>query len=81
MKATELLEVAQDDIGRYDPTKDSTHTARLNDRKPKLTLRHLNSLKKIRATKMLEIERKKDLLQVMYGAPPAEEQGGGMPGL
>lgn len=77
MKAIELFEVEQRDIGRYDPEKDELSRFNLDQtRRPKITLRHLNRLKKIRATKKLEQLQKESLLQVMYGASTEEEEGG-----
>ncbi len=47
-----------------------------DNRTPKLTLRHLNKMKKIKAVKRFEVLKRQDLLKVMYGAPPNEEGGG-----
>lgn len=79
MKAKEfLLEAEKEDIGRYDPAADTIGIKRIGDSRPKITLAHLNRLKKIRATRKLEMLKKEDFLQIMYGAPAEEEGGGGM---
>ena len=81
MKAVELLlEIDQDDIGRFDPNDDKIDKKKLGDRRSRITLKHLNKLKKIRATKKLELLKKRDLLNVMYGLPPAESEGEMPPG-
>ena len=80
MKLNEFL--SQDDIatGYYDPAEDKVTKRELNDtRKPKLTLKHLNKLKKMRALRMLEKLKREDLLDIMYGGSGEEE--GGMPGM
>lgn len=77
-----LFELDQGDVstGYYDPAADK-HTARkLGDtRKPKLTLRMINKLKKMRALNQLENLKRQDLLAVMYGVP--EEDPNAMGGL
>lgn len=71
MKVTDLTE------GYIDPNEDEMFKQKADDtRKPRLTLRQLNKLKKIRATNQLEDVKKKDLISAMYGAPPAEDSGG-----
>lgn len=45
-------------------------------RKPKLTLKHLNKLKKIQSVRKLDSARRNSLLSVMYGQP--EEDSGGL---
>lgn len=65
------------EIGYTDPNQDKFSQRQMKDsRKPKITLAHLNRLKKMRAAKDLETLMKQDLLQLMYGAP--QEEGGGM---
>lgn len=44
-------------------------------RKPKLTLKHINKLKKIQAIRQMDGIRRQELLSVMYGAP-SEDSGG-----
>lgn len=64
---------------RYDPSQDKINHLSIEDtRKPKLTLRMINRLKKIRSTKSLEMAKKQDLLGIMYGIGVGgeEEEGG-----
>lgn len=65
------------EIGYTDISQDKYSQRDLKDsRKPRITLAHLNRLKKMRAAKDLETLMKQDLLQLMYGAP--QEEAGGM---
>lgn len=76
-----LIEFAEQDLatGFYDPAEDKINQRHLGDtRKPKLTLRHLNRLKKMRALKQLEALKREDVLTIMYGA--TDDQGGGFGG-
>lgn len=62
------------DNARYEPENDTFTQQQLgNTRKPKLTLRMVNRLKKIRATKKLEMAKKEGLLGVMYGVKPESD--------
>ncbi len=72
VKLRETEESVED--GHYAPEEDSFSQADLGDtRKPKLTLRMVNRLKKIRATKALELARKDELLSVMYAVKPESD--------
>lgn len=78
MKLTEFLDQQDIDTAIYDPSKDEAGVRTPSDtRKTKLTLRHLNRLKKVRALRKLENLKREDLLGIMYGAP--DEAAGGMP--
>jgi len=86
MKLTEalkiILEFEDKDLmtGFYDPSEDKIGQRQLDDtRKTTLTLKHLNRLKKIRATKKLAQLQKRGLLNLMYGASSGEEGGGEAP--
>lgn len=73
-----LDELAEEDIqtGYYDPNEDRLAKASLGDtRKPILTLRRLNRLKKMRALQTLDDMKKQDLLGIMYGI--GDDSGGG----
>lgn len=60
----------------YDAGSDKLQQAQVSDtRKPRLTLRNLNKLKKMRAAQDLENAMREDALEIIYGAP-AEESGG-----
>jgi hypothetical protein len=72
-----FFEVEADDFKRIDPASDSYTKQELGDtRKPKLTLRALNKLKKIRAAKRLEQLERFGTLEIMYGTSSAEETPG-----
>lgn len=56
-------------FGVYDPSQDKVNRLNLDDvTKPKLTLKHLNKLKKMRATKELELAKNRELLDIMYSS-------------
>lgn len=55
---------AQDDFGTVHQTDNHT---------PKLSLKVINNMKKIMQAKTAEAERRKDLMAVMYAAPPSDE--------
>ena len=58
-------------IENYWPEDDKQNQAELNDtRRPRLTLRHLNKLRKIQELKKLEMLAHKDFVKTMYGTPP-----------
>lgn len=64
-----------DQASRYDPQADEFTRQHIGDsRKPKLTLRMINRLKKIRSAKDLEMTKKQDLLGIMYGVGNDEEE-------
>lgn len=78
-----LFELAEDEIdtGYYDPAEDRFERRSLGDtRKPVLTLRKLNRLKKMRALHTLDDMKRQDLLGVMYGIPEDDAGGGGFGG-
>jgi hypothetical protein len=78
MKLNEFNDPQDVSTGYYDPAADKLNKRELSDtRKPVLTLRHLNRLKKMRALRTLENMKREDLLAIMYGAPA---DGGGMGG-
>jgi hypothetical protein len=64
------MKIFEIDATYYNPEDDKFTQARLSDtRRPKLTLAHLNKLKKMRAARELENLLRQDTLQLMYGAP------------
>lgn len=79
-----LFELDQSDLqtAYYDPARDQMNQAKITDtRKPTLTLRALNRLKKMRALRRLEDLKRQDLFTIMYAEPEADAGGGGgMPG-
>jgi hypothetical protein len=79
VKLLEFMNAEELSTGFYDPSADKFNRRELSDtRKPVLTLRHLNRLKKMRALKQLEELQRQDILGIMYGIPD-EPAGGGMP--
>jgi len=69
-----------EDLSRYniENSKGSLHYINPSDtRKPKLTLKHLNKMKKFKAMHNLEMMKRQEMLTTMYGAPD-EEAGGDM---
>jgi hypothetical protein len=77
MKLTEFLDQQDIDTAIYDPGQDEVGVRTPSDqRKPKLSLRHLNRLKKVRALRKLENLKREDLLGIMYAAP--DEAAGGL---
>ena len=58
----------------YEPNDDKMNQASMSDtRRPKLTLRHLNKLRKIQELKKLESESHAEFVRTMYADP---EEGG-----
>lgn len=73
MKADELEQ------GYYDKGADKLGQAKVTDtRKPRLTLRQLNKLKKMRTAKDLENHMRADSLEIIYGTPAEEAATGGL---
>lgn len=66
-------------LENYFPEEDKSVTRSLDDtRRPRLTLRHLNKLRKIKELKKLEMAAHKQFVQDMYG--PQSEEGEDLPG-
>jgi len=72
-----LQEIAEEVLAEsYFPEDDEGNQHEYDDtRRPKLTLRHLNKLRKIQELKKLEGEAHAEFVKQMYGTPP--EEGGG----
>jgi hypothetical protein len=76
----ELLDQQDYQTAYYDPAADEASVRNINDtRKPVLSLKHLNRLKRIRALRKLENLKRQDLLGIMYGIP--DEAAGDMGGM
>lgn len=76
MKLLEFIDTNDIAPGYYNPSQDDINRRKISDtRKPKLTLRGLNRLKKMQALKQLEALKREDLLTIMYGET---SDGGGM---
>ena len=68
------------DMGYQDVGRDVQQQAHFHDtRKPRMTLKNLNRLKKMRAAQDLENHMRMDTLEIIYGTPE-EEAGGGFGG-
>lgn len=52
------------------------YTSAYDTRKPTLTLRHLNKMKKFKAMREIDNMRRSESMTLMYGAP-ADDMGGG----
>jgi hypothetical protein len=77
VKLLELLDDQDYKTAYYDPSKDEANIHNIGDqRKPVLTLKHLNRLKRIRALRKLENLKREDLLVIMYGIPDEGADGG-----
>ncbi len=71
-KITETLEETYARIitENYFPEDDEMNKADMSQtRRPRLTLRHLNKLRKIQELKALEMEAHGDFVRTMYGTP------------
>lgn len=57
--------------GYSDPANNEFAQAeKMDTRRPRLTLQHLNKLRKMREIRKLEIEERKDLYKKIYQRPP-----------
>lgn len=73
MKAKEML------VEFYDPADDELGQAKMDDtRRPRLTMLHLQKLRKARDFEKYETAQHLNFLPDMYGMPP-EEAGGAPP--
>ena len=67
MKASEII------IEYYEPANDEHQRIQKKDtRRPRLTLRHINKLRKVRELKKLEDGERKKFIPVMYANPVIE---------
>lgn len=74
MKIYEVVD--PNNLSNYDVNADKINTRSRDDtRKPKLLLRDINKLKKIRALKKLAALKREDVLELMYGS--SDDGGGG----
>lgn len=74
VEANTVPDKNEDQASMMDISNDVVHKASLSDiTKPKLTLKMVNRLKKIRAAKDYEMAKRYDLLTVMYGPDESDE--------
>lgn len=60
--------------GYQDPAQDNFGSVQDSDtHTPRLSLKVINDMKKVMQAKKLEADRRKELMAVMYAAPPSEE--------
>ena len=68
MRYTELKET-------YDATLDEYTVADIDEtRRPRLTLKHLNRLRKMRELKKVEMEQRENFYNIIYGRPTEKPQ-------
>ena len=61
-----------DNIGtQYEVIDDQSKYEYDDSRRPRLTLTHLNKLKKMRKLKKLDLEKRYNFFKEIYGIPPA----------
>lgn len=73
MRAAELL------VEFYDPADDELGRAKMDDtRRPRLTMLHLQKLRKSRDAEKYETAQHLDFLPDMYGQPPTDAGGPGL---
>jgi hypothetical protein len=67
-----LNEVKDFQDGHYSPENDEFHKAKKMDtRRPRLSLEHLNKIRKMREIRKLEMEQRKELYKTIYARPAA----------
>ena len=77
MRLTEFSKLKEEGNPHYDPSQDEGNRREYGDlRKPKLTLRHINKLRKMREAKKLDMIEREKFWAAMYGNPPEEMEGG-----
>lgn len=68
-----LLELYES--GAYDPSEDKIAKRKMSDnRKPILTLNHINKLRKMRESKKLDLAQRKKFWAKMYSTPSDDAQ-------
>lgn len=78
----DIFESTQETFNRiinehYFPEDDKHNQIEMSDtRRPRLTLRHLNKLRKIQELKRLETEAHSDFVKTMYGTPAEGDEPG-----
>lgn len=79
MKLKDLFENEFMDLSlksRFRPEDDTSGIQSIeNKRKPVITLRHVNKLKRMKLAQQAEQDKRKQLLAIMYGIPSEEEEG------
>lgn len=73
MRYKEIHETRSASLGLYDPNNDHSKRSITGNRKPFITLRHLNRLKLIRCKNKRDRDAKMNLISTMYGDPQIRE--------
>ena len=69
-----LNEVSNFQDSMYDPEEDKFHQEqKMDTRRPRLTLEHLNKIRKMREIRKLEMEQRKELYKTIYARPATAE--------
>lgn len=67
-----LNEVKDFQDSHYNAENDEFHTAeKMDTRRPRLSLEHLNKIRKMREIRKLETEQRKELYKTIYARPAA----------
>ena len=78
MKLYDLFEEAQKpgydhaNDGRYDASEDQQKRKYKDTRKSRLTLEHINKLRRIHEVRQLELKKQNEFLSTIYAPPPAD---------
>ncbi len=73
MRLEDLFESPMDGI--YNAEDDQRYKSLDDTRKPKVTLRHLNKLRKYREFRKAQDEERDSVVATVYAAPPADDGG------
>ena len=69
-----LNEVKNFQDSMYDPEEDQYHKEeKMDTRRPRLSLEHLNKIRKMREIRKLETEQRKELYKTIYARPATAE--------
>jgi hypothetical protein len=74
MKLDKLFESLNDSM--YDPVDDNTGIKMGDTRRAKITLRHLNKLRKYREFKQKEMDQRDAIAAIVYCTPEEDNSGG-----
>ena len=71
MRLNEGKDTSPELSGFVDPAENEYEQSKKTDtRRPRLTLEHLNKLRKMREVRKLEVEERKELYKKIYQRPP-----------
>lgn len=75
MRLEHLNEDSSSNSGIYDPASDNRRLDIKDTRKHRVTLSHLNKLRKYRDFKRDEMKDRLEVVKLVYSQPPAEDSG------